>query len=98
MSVAFKVTLPMPSVIRAEGVAAGERHARLHGRLVWTGDDWSAAMAEEDRLVRLSYGYGGVDGLDRFRTAERLELAGALHPDMDVLAFFRTIDEAGHDA
>lgn len=86
-----KVLLPMPSMVRERAQAAAEKHASDHGRTVWEGADWKVLNETTDFWIREFFG-----DARRFHAAERLELAGRLRQDMEIRAFFATIEEEVH--
>lgn len=45
----YKLAIPLA---RAAAYDHGNRHARHHGRAMWTEDDWNAACQKFDELLR----------------------------------------------
>lgn len=84
---------PLPSLIRASSMDAGNFSMRDGGRSKWSDDDYNAACETFNRLVASCYGEG-PDGCIKFAVAEHLERAGKLRLTMKHKEFFATVEAA----
>jgi hypothetical protein len=90
---------PLPSLLRASAWDAGNISMRTHGREKWNEDDWNAAAATQERLIKACYGRDEDHNEPnrcylRFGVAERMEKSRRFQLDSDLSAIMREIDGA----
>lgn len=93
----MNIMIPLPSVIRASAWDAGNAHMHRAGRTKWAWDDFTAASAEHERLVAVSYARPNDQRHHRyvrFQIAEQMERAGLFTSASSMTDILRQIDQA----
>jgi hypothetical protein len=93
----MNVMIPLPSSIRASAWDAGNAHMHKAGRTKWAWDDFTAASAEHERLVAVSYARPNDQRHHRyvrFQIAEQMERAGLFTSTSSMADIHRQIDLA----
>ena len=93
----MNIMIPLPSVIRASAWDAGNAHMHRAGRTKWAWDDFTAASAEHERLVAVSYARPNDQRHHRyvrFQIAEQMEQAGLFTSTSLMTDIHRQIDQA----
>lgn len=93
----MNIMIPLPSSIRASAWDAGNAHMHRAGRTKWAWDDFTAASAEHERLVAVSYARPSDQRHHRyvrFQIAEQMERAGIFTSTSLMTDILRQIDLA----
>lgn len=93
----MNIMIPLPSSIRASAWDAGNAHMHRAGRTKWAWDDFTAASAEHERLVAVSYARPTDQRHHRyvrFQIAEQMERAGIFTSTSSMTDIHRQIDLA----